>query len=127
MTHTPRQAPGKIPGRNPGQPAGRDSAWRLLPDGLELRVKAQPRARRPGLHGLVESADGPRLKLAVNEAPEDGRANKAICALLAEALHVPPSRIAVVHGAAAREKTCHIAGDPAALAALLSERLETLA
>ncbi|EHM02471.1 hypothetical protein HMPREF9946_01085 [Acetobacteraceae bacterium AT-5844] len=105
----------------------RDQAWRPLADGLELRIKAQPRARRPGLQGLVDSADGPRLKLAVNEAPEDGRANKAICALLAEVLHVPPSRIAVVQGATSREKTCHIEGDPAALAALLGARLETLA
>jgi uncharacterized protein YggU (UPF0235/DUF167 family) len=94
-------------------------AWRAVADGVELRVKAQPRARRPGLQGLVCSADGPRLKLAVNEAPEDGRANRAICALLAGALHVPPSRIAVVQGAASREKTCHIAGDPAALLKIL--------
>jgi uncharacterized protein len=105
--------------------AGRLSAtaWRAVADGVELRVKAQPRARRPGLGGLVESADGPRLKLAVAEAPEDGRANRAVCALLGAALHVPPSRIAVVQGAAAREKTCHIAGDPAALL----HQLETLA
>jgi uncharacterized protein YggU (UPF0235/DUF167 family) len=89
-------------------------------DGVELRIKAQPRARRPGLQGLVDSADGPRLKLAVNAAPEDGRANRAICALLATALHVPPSRIAVVQGATSREKTCHIAGDPVALALLLA-------
>ncbi|MFC7607599.1 DUF167 domain-containing protein [Teichococcus aestuarii] len=61
---------------------------------MELRVKAQPRARRPGLGGWADSATGPRLRLAVNAAPEDGRANRALCALLAEALHVPlpPSR-----------------------------------
>lgn len=86
---------------------------------MELRVKAQPRARRPGLHGMVEGADGPRLRVAVNAAPEDGRANRAICALLAEALHVPPSRIAVVQGATSRDKTCRIAGDPADLDARL--------
>jgi uncharacterized protein YggU (UPF0235/DUF167 family) len=101
----------------------RGGAWRAVVDGVEVCVKAQPRARRPGLGGLVDSADGPRLKLAVNEAPEDGRANRAICALLAAALHVPPSQVAVVQGAASREKTCHIAGDPAQL----SKALETLA
>ncbi len=102
------------------RPAAAHPAWRLLPDGVELRVKAQPRARRPGLHGLVEGADGPRLKVAVNAAPEDGQANRAICALLGAALHVPPSRIAVVHGLAARDKTCRIAGDAALLAATLA-------
>ncbi|WP_235035257.1 DUF167 family protein [Roseomonas sp. 18066] len=98
-------------------------AWRAVEGGVELRVKAQPKARRAGLLGWMDGADGPRLKLAVHAAPEDGRANRAICALLATLLHVPPSAIAVVQGAAAREKTCRIAGDPARLA----EQLETLA
>lgn len=97
--------------------------WRAVEGGVELRVKAQPRARRPGLGGWADSATGPRLRLAVNAAPEDGRANRALCALLAEALHVPPSAIAVVQGATSREKTCRILGDPARL----SEQLETLA
>jgi uncharacterized protein len=104
-----------------------DGAWRAVPAGLEVRVKAQPRARRPGLQGLTPAADGPRLKLAVTEAPEDGRANRAICALLAAVLHVPPSRIAVVQGATSREKTCLIEGDAAALATALGARLETRA
>ncbi|WP_241665361.1 DUF167 domain-containing protein [Teichococcus oryzae] len=92
------------------------TGWRVVDGGVELRVKAQPRSRRPGLGGWVDGADGPRLKLAVTAAPEDGRANKAICALLAEALHVPPSAIAVVQGATSREKTLRIAGEPARLA-----------
>ncbi|WP_419898558.1 DUF167 domain-containing protein [Roseomonas sp. USHLN139] len=98
-------------------------AWRQVEGGVELRVKAQPKARRAGLLGWMEGVDGKRLKLAVHEAPEDGRANRAVCALLAAALHVPPSAIAVVQGASAREKTCRIAGDPARLA----EQLESLA
>jgi uncharacterized protein YggU (UPF0235/DUF167 family) len=88
-----------------------------------VRVRVQPRARRPGLLGVVPAADGPRLKLAVTEAPEDGRANRAACAALARALGVAPSAVQVAQGAAAREKTLVVAGDPAALAA----RLETLA
>jgi uncharacterized protein YggU (UPF0235/DUF167 family) len=90
---------------------------------VELRVRAQPRARRPGLQGWMAGADGPRLRLAVAAPPEGGRANAAVCALLAMALHVAPSAIAVVQGGSAREKTCRIAGDPARLA----EQLETLA
>lgn len=104
-------------------PAPRDLPWRAVEGGLELRVKAQPRARRPGLQGLVEGLDGPRIKVAVKEAPEDGRANRAICGLLAEALHVPPSRVAVAQGTASREKTLRVAGDPGVLAARLAELL----
>ncbi|SHI39862.1 hypothetical protein SAMN02745194_00250 [Roseomonas rosea] len=103
--------------------APRDTAWRAVEGGLELRVKAQPRARRPGLQGLVAAADGPRIKVAVNEAPEDGRANRAICALLAEELDLPPSRLSVTAGAASREKTVLVGGDAAALAARLMARL----
>ncbi|HEY8612721.1 MAG TPA: DUF167 family protein [Roseomonas sp.] len=99
--------------------APRASAWRAVEGGLELRVKAQPRAKRPGLQGLVESADGPRIKVAVNEAPEDGRANRAICALLAEALAVAPSRVSVTQGATSREKTVLAGGDAGAMAARL--------
>ena len=98
-------------------------AWREVAGGVELRVKATPRARRSALLGLMAAADGPRLKLSVQAVPEDGRANRAICDLLAGALHVAPSGIAVVQGGAAREKTLHIAGDPAALI----EKLERLA
>ena len=65
--------------------------WRAEPGGVSVRVKVQPRARRAGLQGLAPGVDGPRLKLAVTEAPEDGRANKAVCAALARALDMPPS------------------------------------
>ena len=97
--------------------------WRPGGGGVTLRVKVQPRARRPGLQGLAPGADGPRLRIAVAEAPEDGRANRALCAALAEALGLAPSALRVVQGAAAREKTVSIAGDPEALAA----KLEALA
>ncbi|WP_338661597.1 DUF167 domain-containing protein [Pararoseomonas sp. SCSIO 73927] len=103
--------------------APREAPWRPVPGGLQLRVKAQPRARRPGLQGLAESADGPRIRVAVNEAPEDGRANRAILSLLAEALAVPPSRLAVTGGAACREKTVTVKGEAGPLAARLADIL----
>jgi uncharacterized protein YggU (UPF0235/DUF167 family) len=76
-------------------------------------VRVQPKSRRPGLGGL--GPDGATLKVAVTEAPEDGRANRAVCAAVAEALHVAPSAVAVVQGAAARQKTLRVAGDPGRL------------
>ncbi len=90
---------------------------------MTVRVKVQPRARRAGIAGAQPAAEGMRLRIAVTEAPEDGRANRAVCAALAAALKVPPSAVAVTLGAAAREKTLRIAGDPATLGA----RLEALA
>jgi hypothetical protein len=89
--------------------------WRLRPDGVAVAIKVTPRARRPGLGGVVADADGPRLRIAVTEAAEDGRANRAACASLATALDVPPSAVSVATGATNRRKLLIVAGDPAAL------------
>ncbi len=83
-------------------------------------MKAQPRSRRPGLGGL--SPEG-ALRVAVTAAPEDGRANRAVCETLAGALGVPASAVAVTAGAAARLKTLRIAGDPARLSETLQRLL----
>ena len=97
--------------------------WRAEAGALLVRVKVQPKSRRPGLEGLRPSADGPRLRVAVTEAPEDGRANRAVCATLAAALEVPASVVEITQGATAREKTLRVSGDPA----LLIPRIEALA
>jgi hypothetical protein len=94
--------------------------WRNLADGVAVAVKVMPRARRPGLGGIVPDAGGVRLAIGVNEAPEDGRANRAACAALARALDLPPSAVSVRAGASSRRKTLRVAGDPARLAALLA-------
>jgi uncharacterized protein YggU (UPF0235/DUF167 family) len=83
----------------------------------------QPRARRTGVVGLVDGADGPRLKLAVNATPADGQANRAVCAMMAAVLGVPASTVTIAQGGAARDKVLSIAGAPA----LLGPRLEALA
>ena len=94
-----------------------DGWWRPGPDGITLRVKVQPRARRPGIGGLAPGVDGPRLRLAVTEAAEDGRANHAVCAALATALGLPASAVSILQGPAAREKLVQVTGDAEALAA----------
>ncbi len=86
--------------------------WRATPEGVNVAVKVQPRARRPGVQGAAPTADGPRLRIAVSEPPEDGRANRAACAALAGALRVAPSTVSVTAGAGAREKLLFVSGDP---------------
>ena len=85
-------------------------------------VKVQPKSRRPGLQGMIASADGPRLRIGVTDAAEDGRANRAACATLARALHVPLSAVQLIHGATNREKTLAVLGD----VGVLTERLANL-
>jgi uncharacterized protein (TIGR00251 family) len=86
---------------------------------VTVMVKVRPRSRRPGVCGVQGSAAGPRLQIAVTEAAEDGKANRAVCALLARTLHRPQSAVLIVSGATNREKVLSVTGDSAALADLL--------
>jgi hypothetical protein len=93
--------------------------WRAAADGVTVMVKVQPRSRRPGIQGVGESAAGPRLKIAVTEAAEDGKANRAVCALLAKTLRRPQASVRVVNGASRHEKLLAVAGDSTVLVELL--------
>jgi uncharacterized protein YggU (UPF0235/DUF167 family) len=70
----------------------------------DLRVRVIPRARRPGLE---RRADGV-LVARVAAPPVDGKANAAVCALIAESYGVPKSRVSVVRGASARDKVVRV-------------------
>lgn len=96
--------------------------WRLGPDGVTIMVKVQPRAKRPGILGVRPSAEGERLRIAVAEAAEDGKANAAVCRSLADVLGVPASAIRIVSGASHREKLLAATGD----SAVLAEKLRAL-
>ena len=45
--------------------------------------------------GASARGKGERLRIGVTEAAEDGRANRAACAVLADALHVPAGSVYV--------------------------------
>ena len=63
---------------------------------------------------------GERLKVKVAAPPEDGRANEAVCRLIATALGVGVRAVSVVSGHSRPEKTLRIEGvAPGALASRL--------
>jgi hypothetical protein len=66
---------------------------------------------------------GDRLKVAVTAAPADGKANRAIEEVVAEALGVRRSAVAVVVGQASRDKVVRVEGLTVAEA---TRRLESL-
>lgn len=79
-------------------------------------MRLQPRASRPGLAGWRDDV----LVARVAAPPVDGKANAALCKLLAGAAGVPPSRVSVVRGLTSRDKTVRFAGiDATALHAAL--------
>jgi uncharacterized protein (TIGR00251 family) len=73
-------------------------------------VLVTPRASRERIGPVVDG----RLKVAVTAPPVEGEANAAVCALLARALGVPRSAVAVVRGDTGRRKTVRVAGVAAA-------------
>ncbi len=87
--------------------------------GVTVELRVQPRARRTAL----ETAGG-TLKAAVTAPPEDGKANDAVVALLAETWRLPKSSFGIVKGASTRTKTVSVAGDPAALADRIARWME---
>ena len=71
---------------------------------VDLAVRLQPRARRDE---VVGERDG-RAVIRVTAPPVDGKANDALCRLIAKAAGVAPSKVAVIKGQTAREKVVRI-------------------
>jgi uncharacterized protein YggU (UPF0235/DUF167 family) len=73
---------------------------------VRLAVRVKPRAKRAGLLGW----HGGALRIAVRAAPERGRANDEVRAVLARVLGVPTSALLVSTGATSPSKTIDIEG-----------------
>lgn len=93
-------------------------------EGLLLAVKAAPKASRDAIIGVMATPDGHVLKVAVTAAPDKGKANAAVSAVVAKAFGVAKGAVSLVSGATDRRKLFRITGDPATLAAIAS-RLRT--
>ena len=81
-----------------------------------IEVRLRPRGRGDELIGIVDGV----LQARVSAPPVDGRANKALCKLIAKRAGVAPSRVAVVRGEKSRDKLVRVEGidGPALRAAL---------
>jgi len=103
-----------------------DLPWRPADDGLLLAVRLTPKGGRDAIDGIARRADGRVvLKARVRPAAEDGAANAALRALVADRLRLAASTVTLVSGATSREKTLMIAGDPARLAGALAALVGT--
>lgn len=72
-------------------------------------VHVTPRSGRDAVSGVMETDAGPEVRVRVSAAPEGGRANKAVCELVARNLHLPKSAVSVASGATTRRKRLNIA------------------
>jgi hypothetical protein len=73
------------------------------------------------------SADGSEsLAVKVSAAPDKGKANAAVIEVLANALRIPKSRIAIIGGETNRNKAVFVTGDIAALEASIAALVKRL-
>jgi len=74
---------------------------RECPEGVILSVQAQPGSRRNGITGVHDG----RLKVAVTQVAEKGKANQQVLALLADALQLPKSQLSILQGETSSRKS----------------------
>jgi uncharacterized protein len=88
-------------------------------DGLLLPIQAQPKAKKNAIVGIHDG----RLKVAVTQAPEKGKANDAILKLLAKSLELRQSQLDLVSGETSSKKAVRVTGIDAEM---LRSRLDGL-
>jgi len=71
-----------------------------------LRLRVAPGAAR----AVVVGRHGDAWKVRVAAAPERGRANAAVLALMADTLQLPRDAVSLVSGAASRDKIVELTG-----------------
>ncbi len=76
------------------------------PDGVILPIQAHPKARKNAITGIHAG----RLKVAVTQAPEKGKANVAILKLLAKQLELKRSQLSLESGATSPQKKILVHG-----------------
>lgn len=87
-------------------------------DGVRLPVKVVPGASRTRIQGEWNG----RLKISLAAPPEQGKANRALEAFLAEWLGIRRNAVRVLSGIASPQKTVHIDGVAAAVLSAAMEK-----
>jgi uncharacterized protein (TIGR00251 family) len=86
-----------------------------------IAVRVTPRSAKPGIGEWKSDVDGRSfLEVRVAAAPADGAANDEIIRLLAKALDLPKSSLAIVSGQTARLKRIEVPLDEAEIRARIS-------
>jgi uncharacterized protein (TIGR00251 family) len=85
-------------------------------NGVTLSIRLTPGAKKDAIGGVMDIADNRKaLKASVTAPPEDGRANKALIALLAKELRLPKSCVSLLSGETNRQKVLLVTGETAGL------------
>lgn len=77
-----------------------------MADYAQIEVRLRPRGSRDELIGWRDGV----LQARVTAPPLDGKANRALCKLIAKRVGVAPSRVNVVRGEKSRDKLVRVDG-----------------
>jgi uncharacterized protein len=83
---------------------------RTVAAGVTLAVRVQPGAKKTAIVGIYGEGAGAQLKIAVQAAPIEGRANAAVIAFLAEIFDLAKSSVELVSGELSRSKVLLLRG-----------------
>jgi uncharacterized protein (TIGR00251 family) len=96
--------------------------WAVHVDGVVLTVRLTPRGGRDAIDGIEVLSDGRCvLKARVRAPASEGEANAELIRLIARAVGVAPRNVALAAGATARIKRLTVAGEAAAIVAMLEK------
>lgn len=96
------------------------SFWQIVPEGLDISVRATPRGGADAVDGPIRDAAGATwLAVRVRAPADEGRANASVAKLLADCFDVRPRDVMLASGSTARLKRFRISGD--------SQKLVTIA
>ena len=104
-----------------------DGPLSLARNGVRVAIRLTPRAKANRIIAVTGGVGRSRtLKATVTAPPEKGRANEALLSLLASAWHLPRHDLAIIAGAANRQKIVQISGDPQRLFGRLGSLISAL-
>lgn len=76
-----------------------------IPGGVRIAVQVQPGAKKTEVVGVHDDA----LKLKLQAAPIEGRANEALVKFLSSCLAVPKGAVTITHGHTSKRKLVEVA------------------
>ena len=75
-------------------------------EGLDVRIRAVPRASKNEIQGIYDNA----LKVRLTTPPVDGKANQALIKFLSKTLKISKSPVELIQGDTSRYKTVRLTG-----------------
>jgi uncharacterized protein YggU (UPF0235/DUF167 family) len=100
--------------------------WRASKTGLRVLARVTPKSARDGIDGMLQTAEGPALKVRVRAVADNGEANRSVEIVVAQWLGLARTRVTVAAGGKSRIKTLDIGGEPRELEARIAGRLADL-